>query len=263
MKGIICYYSGSGNTKLACNYIKNKIKNINFDLFNIVNEEAPDFDIYDIVGFATFADYGLPPKLMYSFVENLEKQNNKAAFVFNTYGCLSRNTLTELSVLVTKNGFEVLSGFSLHTPENFPPMRKLGMAFDNYPKEKDIQRFDTFIMDLDKIIEQINCGRKVENRKLKTDIFAKLYKPSKKSLAEKEFGIQKVNNELCTECKVCTNGCPYHAISMKPKPVFNHEKCAGCWFCYNHCKQKAIYTPKFKGDYQYSNPNDQMKRKLA
>ena len=25
MKGIICYFSGAGNSKLACNYIKNKL----------------------------------------------------------------------------------------------------------------------------------------------------------------------------------------------------------------------------------------------
>jgi len=31
MKGIICYFSCAGNSKLACNYIKNKIeqKNVN------------------------------------------------------------------------------------------------------------------------------------------------------------------------------------------------------------------------------------------
>lgn len=263
MKGIICYYSGSGNTKLACTYIKNKTENIDFELFNIVNKGMPDFNKYDLVGFATFADYGLPPKLMYSFVKNIKKQKNKAAFVFNTYGFISRNTLTGLRDLITENGFEVLTGFSLHTPENFPPVRKLGMRFDNSPKEKDIKKFDNFIKDLDSIIEKLKTGKKIEKRKLKTDILAKLSKPSKKSQAKKEFGIQNVNTSLCTECKVCVNGCPYNAISMNPKPVFDHEKCAGCWFCYNHCKQKAIYTPKFKGEYQYSSPNKQMKQKLA
>ena len=33
MKGVICYYSGSGNTKLVCKYIANKITNAEFDLY--------------------------------------------------------------------------------------------------------------------------------------------------------------------------------------------------------------------------------------
>jgi len=33
-KAIICYYLGSGNTKLACQYIAKNIKNIEIDLFN-------------------------------------------------------------------------------------------------------------------------------------------------------------------------------------------------------------------------------------
>ena len=32
MKGIICYFSGSGNIKLAANYINKKIKNADCEL---------------------------------------------------------------------------------------------------------------------------------------------------------------------------------------------------------------------------------------
>ena len=42
MKGIICYYSGSGNTKLAANCIKKKIKNADFELCDIVKNDTPD-----------------------------------------------------------------------------------------------------------------------------------------------------------------------------------------------------------------------------
>ena len=43
MKGIICYYSGSGNTKLALEYMSKKITNTDFELYNIVRNEVPDF----------------------------------------------------------------------------------------------------------------------------------------------------------------------------------------------------------------------------
>lgn len=60
MKGIICYYSGSGNTKLAMKYLSKKIPNVEFELLDIVNSETPDFSNYDVAGFATFTDFGGP-----------------------------------------------------------------------------------------------------------------------------------------------------------------------------------------------------------
>ena len=71
MKGIICYYSGSGNTKLASEYIAEKLKNADFSTCNIVRNEIPDLSKYDIVGFATFTDFGDVPKYFYSFFDKM------------------------------------------------------------------------------------------------------------------------------------------------------------------------------------------------
>ncbi len=263
MKGIICYYSGSGNTRLVCNYMKSKIQNVDFELYNIVRNDVPDLSEYEIVGFASFTDFGAPPKYVYTFVEKIGNQNGKNAFVFNTFGANSGKTLTELGKLVSKAGFNVLTGFSLHTPESYPPMRKRGMAFDNSPKKKTLKELDDFILDLDSIISDLKSDTKVNKRKLKISFEGRLLPVFKRSQAKKDFGIQNVNPELCIECSVCMKGCPYEAIIMNPKPVFNHDICAGCWYCYNHCKQKAIYTSKFSGDYQYANPNAEIRSKLA
>lgn len=263
MKGIICYYSGSGNTKLAINYIKNNIKNADFELYDIVKNDVSDFSKYDFAGFATFTDFGAPPKLMYSFIDKISNQNGKNAFVFNTFGAISGKTVKVFDKLVSGAGFNVLTGFSLHTPESYPPMRKRGMAYDNSPKEKDLKQFDDFISDLDTIIEDIKSDKEIKKRKLNISLMGRLLPVYKRTQAKKEFGIQNVNEELCTECSVCMKGCPYGAITMEPKPVFNHDICAGCWYCYNHCKQKAIYIPKFNGDYQYPKPNDNIKSKLT
>ncbi len=262
MKGIICYYSGSGNTKLALQYLSKKVDNVDFELFNIIKNDIPDFSKYNIVGFATFADFGAPPKLMYSFMEKIEKQNKKNAFVFNTFGFISGKTLKELGNLASKSGFNVHSGFSLHTPENYPPMRKMGRDYDNAPNPKELQLFDNFINDLKNIVGDLESGRTVEKRKLKSAFIGKLLPSFKRTQAKKDFGIQNVNEKLCNECGVCMKGCPYEAITMNPKPIFDHDICAGCWYCYNHCKQKAIFTPKFSGDFQYPKTGETLRKKL-
>ena len=262
IKGIICYYSGSGNTKLACEYLSRKIENADFELRNIVREKAPDFSAYDIAGFATFTDFGAPPQYMYSFVKNIVPQNGKTAFVLNTYGFISFKTLPALRDLVESAGFSVFTGFSLHTPESYPPMRRRGRDFDNAPNPKELMAFDEFVTRLDAAIGGMRSGRVITFERIKYPSILALVPGYSRKKAKSDFGIQNVKAELCNECGVCAKGCPYGAIALDPKPVFDHEKCRGCWYCYNHCRPKAIYTKRFRGEYQYPKPSDELRRKL-
>ena len=54
MKGIIYYFSTTGNTQLVCKYIAQKIKNIDFDLCDITKVNSLNLTDYYIIGFATF-----------------------------------------------------------------------------------------------------------------------------------------------------------------------------------------------------------------
>ncbi len=263
MKGIICYYSGSGNTKLAIEYLRKKITVGEFELLDITKKSIPDFSKYDIAGFATFADFGGPPQLMYDFIKKVKKQKNKPAFVFNTYGFISVHTLKQLGELVTSNGFNVILGFSLHTPENYPPMRNNKMAFDNAPKPKELRNFDSFINELEEKMKSVKSGQQLEPQKLKSGFMGLVFPKFPRTQSKKDFGIQQVQNELCVECGICKKVCPYDAVELNPKPIFDHKKCHGCWACYNHCSKKAIITPKFKGEHQYAKPNSQMIKKLG
>lgn len=136
MRGIICFYSNSGNTKLACQYIVKNIKYIDVDFFNIAKDSIPDLEIYNIVGFAAFTDFSGPSKLVQTFIEKLPRQNNKLAFVFNTYGFISGKTLKILDKWVTTRGFKVIAGYSLHTPENYPPMIARGRGNEQAPAKR-------------------------------------------------------------------------------------------------------------------------------
>ncbi len=262
MKGIICCYSGSGNTRLACEYLRKKIKNARFELFDIVKNDPPDFSAYDFAGFATFTDFGAPSRCMYSFVEKIGPPKGMNAFVFNTFGFVSYKTLQSLRDLVASAGFNVMAGFSLHTPESYPPMRKKGKDFDSAPFPDEVKAFDAFIAGLDGMIGDMAAGKVAAGGKLKPSLLMKALPGFSRRKAKSDFGIQNVNAELCTECGVCMKGCPYGAIAMDPKPVFDHDKCHGCWYCYNHCKQKAVYTKKFNGEHQYPRPSDEFKKKM-
>lgn len=258
MKAIICYYSGSGNTKLACQYIAKNIKNIEIDLFNIAKDDIFDLEQYDIVGFATFANGLGPPYLMQAFIERLPHQNKKLAFVFNTYGFINGKPLKILGKWVMAKGFKVIIGHSLHTPENCPAMIIRGIGNEQAPNKKELEDVNNFISELSQLIESKGAIQK----KIKIGLLNSLLPVLPYTLMRKVMGKKYVDTSLCMECGACERVCPYAAIKLNPKPVFDMNKCYGCWACYNHCPNKAIYTRKCQGVGHYPEPNNQLKEKL-
>lgn len=257
MRGIVYYYSSTGNTKLAVNYLKKHIPNAEIDLCDIANEEIANTDYYDIVGFASFAEYLGPPTLMKNFIESLSMQNGKAAFVFNTFGGFTGQTQTEFAKQVEARGFKVVTGHSLKMPMNYPPMKRNGKHSENAPTTKDMSNFIDFISRIGKNISQIEKGEELKS------IFGafslkKLVPSMSRDKVKKDFGIQQIDKEKCINCGNCARVCAYNAIEMSPSPVVDHNKCNGCWACYNQCPKQAIHARSFKGEHQYKGPSKEL-----
>lgn len=263
MRGIICYYSGSGNTKLICESLKKQVHGAEFELHDIAKDGMPDFSKYDVAGFATFADCLSAPHLMYTFFEQMAPQSGKYAFVLNTYGFMSGVTLKALAGLAASKGFTVMSGHSLHTPENYPPMRKWNMAFDHAPTPKEQTKFKDFVTLMNEQVSAIQAGTTPQVVPVRIGLLNSILPRMPRTKAKKDFGIQKVDEGKCTECGICIKVCPYGAIQLNPKPVFDHDKCYGCWACYNHCPVQAIYARKFSGEFQYARPVTELENKFS
>lgn len=261
MKGIICYYSSTGNTELACRYIANHSKGITFDLFNIAKDNSPSLESYDVIGFAAPTDFWGPPYLVQRFIDQIPDQKGKPAFVMNTYGLFSGKTLSILQEWVSAKGFKVVAGHSLQMPENYPPLVVRGIRSINAPKKKAINRFSNFVLELNRLLKSGQIEELAEAR-LKRGFMGSVLKAQPRTKAKDDMGNKYIDESLCVECGICKNVCPNGAIELKPKPVFNMEKCYGCWSCYNHCPNQAIYTRKIHGKGQYTGPTEALKEKL-
>jgi NAD-dependent dihydropyrimidine dehydrogenase PreA subunit len=262
MKGIILYYSNTGNTLLASRYVVHKLPGVDFDFCDIKQQKRFDLDQYDIAGFATFTDAWEPPVLFVNFIQQLPEQNRKPAFLLNTYGFLSGKTLKSLNQYVTARGFLVIGGHSLNTPENFPPMHRVGLGGTGHPGKRKIAKFNEFIDRLRQHIHTIKNNGEIYPEKIRIGIINTLLPRFPQEMIQPVMGEKKVDKELCTECGVCGKICPRGAITLNPKPVFDNGKCHYCWTCYNRCPQKALYTTTFRGKYHYPGPNDLLKEKL-
>jgi ferredoxin/flavodoxin len=261
MKGILIYFSNTGNTKLACEYIKKHLTNIELELVDLKQSKPVDFEVYDLVGFAAWADYAAPSILINEYLDSLPAQHGRPAFVFNTFGMFNGGTLKILHGKAAKAGFNVVSAFSLHTPENIPAVISRGITAEGAPSQKELDKFQTAIKEVDRICLEIKAGQAVKKsvRFGLTDYFS-IFPRTK---AKKDMGEKFVDQALCTKCGICKNACPYSAIELRPFPVFDMNKCYGCWACYNRCPQKAIYTKKFRGQWHYPKPSEALSKKLA
>ena len=263
MKGAIFYYSGSGNTRLACRYLAANVPAVDFDLIDITQETDVDLTPYDVVGFAAWTDFFGPSQLFKDFVADLPAQQDKLAFVFNTYGAMTGKTLRSMAQLVEKRGFRVIGGYSLQTPESYPKNIARGMAFTDAPDAEALGEFDAFIASLDRRLDRAHESGTVEAQRVRIGLLNTLMPRFPRTKAKNDMGPKYVDEAKCTECGICEQLCPYDAIELAPKPIFDEDACYGCWRCYNHCPEQAIYTDDLKGDEaQYPRPNDQLKKKL-
>lgn len=261
MKGLICYFSTTGNTKLACEFISRHLKSVSFTLFDITKETLPDLDSYQIIGFAAFADFFAPSLRIMEFIKNLPLQKQKPAFVFNTYGNINGQTLHILKRMAEKKGFKVIAGYALQTPENYPPLIARGLSNADFPKQHQLDAFNLFIRDLESKILDIAAGREVQ--RFKSGVLYNLFPYIPRNISRKMMGNICIDHSLCNNCGTCSKVCPYGAITNIPAPVVDQKKCYGCWSCYNHCQTRAIATKKLRGTSRYPGPNEQLHAKLG
>lgn len=261
MKGVIFYYSATGNTELACHSIAKHISSVSFDLVNIAGNKKIDISAYEIAGFAASTDFMGPPMLVKTFIEKLPRQHNKPAFVFNTYGMFSGKTLPLLRDWAAAKGFKIIAGYSLQMPENYPPLITKGITSKHAPKQKDLDRFSAFIKELDDLLNSLP-GKEIKPTVIKVGLINSLLPTSPRTKAKEDMWWKFVDGSLCTKCGICKEKCPYQAITLDPGPVFDMNRCCGCWSCFHHCPGKAIYTNKIRGKGYYPGPSETLKKKL-
>lgn len=261
MKAILFFHSNSGHTRRVCDYLCRQLPDAEWTLADMLQPAPPDLRGYNIAGFATWTYYmGVPP-LVVDFIQSLPAQNQTPAFVLTTFGMMAGQGLKILDRAVRARGFMPVDGFSLHTPENYPPFVLKGQGWDspNAPEPAALQPFQQFIVRLQ---NQLITPRSTK-RPLRIGFWNSLMRPSPLKKVHKDMGLLQVDPTLCDGCGICQSACAYGAVQMDNlAPVFDTSACKACWNCFNQCPKKALSTARVGAVGQFSGLSPEFLQKL-
>lgn len=242
MKGVLYYFSGTGNTKWVADKFRDGFKSYDIDLHLISIESIEQINIksyaFVIIGSPVYAE--VQPKIVDDFLNRLPKIENRIrTIVYSTQGAKSAAATSIISRKLEQKGYNVVIQSNIRMPNNYyfsvgkrrTQSEQKEMLED--AKEKVSVLTKCFI-DNKQMREQSSLFRifvgKISGKTFKN----KIPKLSKNITSTKE----------CMKCGLCLRNCPKGNITFENSHAVFHSKCILCLRCIYICPINAI---RYKG----------------
>ncbi len=245
LKGVIYYYSGTGNTLFVTKeyeslFTKNNVSLDTIDIMSVdVVKTQSKYDFL-IIAFPVYA--WMPPFVVKDFIKRLPIVQDKKACVFATYRASFGGSLRFVTDVLSKKNYDVCCSFGYLLPQNL------------FLEKKDINDIQKRIDDVKQKIQEdfrkiINNQRSLKKTsklvvfisKIANNLFSKFF--IKNNWA--------IDYSKCSFCGLCEGLCPVDNIVVKKKKrvVSFSNKCLLCTRCFNFCPNNAIYFKKQKNKF--------------
>lgn len=245
MKFLIIYFSGTGNTQLLSEQIRQRLTKLGNDveLVSIENKDAlSNLDFTDkIIGF------GYPVyKFTYPDIYNtiLPLINNLAIdnmyFQFSSYTRFAADALYDFSKQLNKNKFKLIAQSEFKCPSCGISAR---LPIDDYEYQSVMFFEDSIDKKLDNFVNEIveNAEGKI-NVRSKVSHFSNLKKKIVANVELTKYPKLAINTDKCIVCGLCARECPDNNLINKQTyiDVADDTGCLHCLRCINHCPKNAI-----------------------
>lgn len=240
MKGLIIYFSGTGNTKYIAEVINKELTMNNHQTSIYSMEDNPNIpnDSYDflVLGVPKYCEY--LPMFFVDYIKKAIPKNStptKTLLFCTAGGNLKTGYKALEDILNEKNHFIVISK-SLRMPNNY----FIGGIFKPKSEEKNNKYIETST----KIAKEL--AQDFINENYHKESIGKFRERLLKSLAVKfkEQVSKTAENftisQSCTKCELCVKNCPTNNISLVNDTINFHNKCISCLRCINICPFNSI-----------------------
>lgn len=251
MKGLILYFSGTGNTKYIAKCIQQEFFDSGCftDLISIENSPKINLDKYDFLVIGSPKYYECVPFFFLKWIKkNFPNSKNIIKTILFCTGTSPTNTsFSKLSKILKDKNCEIVATKTFQMPNNY----LIGIYKNTVPNncekysvkgcKKARELVNNFLIDISSI-EKINpiIGLLCEN-------ISKTFCKSSRNKA-KSFSV----SVDCSKCNRCVNACPTNNIKIVNNRINFKNKCILCTRCLNICpKNSILYKNKKITQYKY------------
>ncbi|MEM2425323.1 MAG: EFR1 family ferrodoxin [Candidatus Bathyarchaeia archaeon] len=248
MKGIVIYYSASGNTmKIAKAIHKGMRKVIEADIASIKRITPEEVAKYDLIGVGSPVWFFREPANVKFFLYRLPKMEGKHCFLFCTHGTAPYWIFASMASTLQRKGLKIIGWadwygaveINLHMPKPY--------FTDGHPDEVDLKEAEEFGRRMAERFLNIISGRMDLIPEVPRGKDAPItFRPFPETPREPFPGARPtriIDREKCRypKCRVCIEVCPVGAWDFtKDPPLWRKEVCWNCLLCERACPTGAI-----------------------
>ncbi len=267
MKGIVIYYSATGNTaQIAQAIYKGMSTELEVcDIASIRKANPADMAKYDLIVVGGPIWYYRETANLRDFIYNMPDMSGKLCVPFCTHGCGPEGFLFSLSTAIRRKGMTIIGWNDwygsvyqvLHMPKPY--------MTDGHPDEIDLKEAEAFGRDMALRARRVAAGEKDLIPKVGTgadrDPLWSVFKFEEKHVPEQGKGpvqpdasmpekpkfkpvraVRKFDMNKCTypACTKCIDNCPINSIDFSVDPPVIKDNCINCALCDKMCPASAI-----------------------
>lgn len=243
---VIFYFSGTGNTEIVANMIKDEFSNREYHVDIMKIEDVLNNNIelqltkYDLIGIGAQVIAFDAPRIIYDFIHKLPKGDGKKVFIFRTAGGVAPqnyNASKSMMKKLRKKGYNVFHERLFSIASNW---------VTKFSDDAVRQLYEATKKKVGIMCKEVILGKE---RSLKTSVGLKILMGFIKFLSK--LGLRFIGKDLavnkdCKHCNICIKNCPTKSIYEKNGKIKFKLSCACCMRCIYSCPQHAINFRMYK-----------------
>lgn len=240
MKGIILYFSGTGNTKFIANKIaeeftKNGCEIETHSIEEKLNLQNISYD-YLILGFPKYFEY-IPNNFIEYLKDNLYYSSKETkTMIFSTGKDRMKIYFHDLEKILLEKNYKVIVTKNFQMPDSFT----LSKGYKKVTRKDIREIYDSSLADIKDIVLNflIDNSIKEEVNDITASIYKTIYKFKTRDLYKNSSNFSVSVN--CDKCNLCVNVCPTKNIENINSYIKFRDNCIMCCRCVNACPKNAI-----------------------
>lgn len=238
MKGVLYYFSGTGNTKWAADKLQEVFDRygVQLDLKSMEEEKRADITGYSflVIGTPVYAE--IEPRIVEDFISTFPAcETRTRCIVYSTQGAAKCSAVRRISSELAKKGYDIVVEAMIEMPNNFH------FYFGKEPSGKKMRRV---MIGAERRLSKLardfsrDRGHKTKTFVLRLSVGTLVGKAFRKSIPKLSQNLTASSG--CIKCGLCLRNCPKGNITFEGGRAIIHSNCILCLRCIHLCPENAI-----------------------